>query len=76
MRATGISLKDLKREGSDRIKKKCIHLVHCSGEKGVEAQTARSGQVTAGILVETPGARPGAAGARSRSAGQTDSGAA
>lgn len=40
------------------------------------AQAARSGQVTAGILVETPGARTGAAGATSRSAGETDSGAA
>lgn len=42
----------------------------------MEAQAARSRQVTAGILVETPGARTGAAGATSRSAGETDSGAA
>lgn len=62
-RTTAIPLKCLKREGSDRIKRSTTHLVHCSGGGGVEAWAPSSGQVTAGIPVETPGAHTGAAGA-------------
>lgn len=64
-RATAIPLKDLKPEGSYRIKRSATHFVHCSGGGGVEARATRSGQVTAGIRVETPGTRTGAAGALS-----------
>lgn len=67
LRATAIPLKDLKQEGRDRIKRSAIHLVHCSGGGGVEARATRSGQVTAGIRVETPGARIRVAGALSLS---------
>lgn len=67
LRATAVPLKDLKREGSDRIKRNAIHLVHCGGGGGVEARATRSGQVTAGIRAETPGARTKAAGAPSLS---------
>lgn len=64
-RATAIPLKDLKREGSYRIKRSTTHLVQSSGGGGVEARATRIGQVTAGIRMETPGARTGAAGALS-----------